>query len=92
MKGRPPSQLDVERMKKALSLVVAYDMGTKENEFQDYKELVREEDDQEKLVEALAMFSWMLVRSFEETGVADRETVLQWYGMKFAESAEKMRE
>lgn len=79
-------------MKKALSLVVAYDIGTTENEFAEFKEIVNDPDEPpEKMVEALSMFSWMLLKSFEESGV-DKDMVLQWYGMRFAEHAERLSE
>ena len=92
MKGRPPSALDIERMKKALALVVAYDIGTEENEFAEFKQLAKNADEKpEKMIEALSMFSWMLIKSFEESG-ADKDEVFQWYGMRFAEHAERLEE
>ena len=91
MRGRPPSALDIERMKKALAAVVAYDIGTEENEFVDFKQIIEDEDDPAKLAEFLAMFSWMLLKSFEESGI-DKQEVLQWYGMRFAEHSERLSE
>lgn len=87
MKGRHPTSTDLERMQQVLALVTAYDEATETNEFELFRELIKESD--ERLVESLAQFSWLLLRSIEASADVTREEVLQWYGLRFALGAER---
>jgi hypothetical protein len=91
MAGREPTKMDMERMKRAVSYVTAYDLGVKECDFKDFIALVNEEDEPLALVQTLAQFSWLLLKSMEASGVS-KEQVLSWYGMQFAVSSEKLDE
>lgn len=91
MSGRPPNIMDMERMQQALALVTAYDMGTQEGEFTPYMDLIAEHDHPEAMMHSLAQFSWLLLRAVENLPNVDREQVLNWYGVKFAQKGEELR-
>jgi hypothetical protein len=90
MKGREYTSSDMRRMQQALAIVTAYDMGVEPNEFDTFKELVDEAiANDDKMVESLAQFAWMLIRSIEASSGVDRTNVLKWYGERFAYGAEQ---
>lgn len=91
MQGRHPTSLDIERMKKALAYVTAYDMGTEENEFAEFVGLLKEEEEPTRMTESLAMFSWLLLQSMNDSGL-DKEDILAWYGLRFEEHASSLEE
>lgn len=87
--GRIPNAVDMRRMQRAISYVTAYDMGIEEQDFTLFLELVREEKDHEQMMQSLAQFTWLLLKSIDESGY-DKRRVLGWYGKKFALTAEEM--
>lgn len=88
MKGRHPTTTDLERMQQALALVTAYDEATDTDEFELFRSLIKESD--ERLVETLAQFAWLLLRSIEASAEdVTREDVLRWYGLRFAQGVER---
>lgn len=91
MQGRPPNTMDVERMSRAIALVTAYDLGVEEEDFTPYLTLIREEEHPEALVQSLAQLSWLFLEAIEKTGF-DKGRVLDWYGGKFAQKREELRE
>lgn len=90
MATRPPSDIDLKRVKKALAYVTAYDFGTETGEFESFIELLHDEDDPAGMTQALAQFAWMLLNSLDEMGPA-KQQVLNWYGVKFAVHQEELR-
>lgn len=92
MSGRPPNTLDMERMQQALAIVTAYDMGTQESEFGAYMEIISDHEHPEAMMHSLAQFSWLLLRALESIPNVDKEQVLNWYGLKFAQKGEELRE
>jgi hypothetical protein len=87
-RGRAPNLTDLRRMQRALALVTAYDLGSEEKDFDQYVALSKEESEPEAMVHALTQFAWLLLKSFEEQGIP-RANVLDWYGKRFALSAEE---
>lgn len=75
-------------MQRALALVTAYDLGSEEKDFEAYVALSKEEGEPEAMIHALTQFAWLLLKSFENQGVP-RENILDWYGKRFAVSAEE---
>jgi hypothetical protein len=85
-RGRAPNQTDLHKMRRALALTTAYDVGIEENDFTVYKQLLAEEEDPQGLIQALSQFSWLMLKSLETQGVP-RNRVLAWYGQRFARKA-----
>jgi hypothetical protein len=88
MKPRSPSQMDIQRMQRALALVAAYDLGVREGDFDEYLKLAKEVGESRGMIHALSQLCWLMLQSFEENGVS-KYGVMSWYGLKFAESMEK---
>lgn len=89
MNGRPPNQLDVKRMKEAVALVTAYDLGVETNDFSTYLELAKETS--EGMTQGLSQLAWLFLQAMENSGIP-KYKVLDWYGYKFAVKHEEMKE
>jgi len=90
MKGREPKTADIERMQRAIALITAYDVGYEDGDFDLFVELAQEEEHPEAIMQTLAQFNWLLLRSLDESGYPKSE-ILEWYGSRFALAAEETR-
>lgn len=91
MKPRQPTQVDLERMKGALGLVTAYDLGVEEGEFDTFGDMVKAQEHTRATIHALTQFAWVLLTNLDTAGI-DKESVLDWYGKQFAQRAEELRD
>lgn len=90
---RKPNSDDIARMSQAVGLVAAYDLGEVEGQYHLFARMSAEAGQQAPIesLRAGAQFAWMLLESLESTGVA-KDEVLAWYGVRFANRAEELRE
>lgn len=87
IRGRNPTKRDLRKMQRVVSLVTAYDLGTRTGDFTIYKGILKEESDTDKTTDTAIAFSWLLLKAMEEHGI-DRDAVLDWYGKRFAIATE----